>query len=826
MRYSLGIDLGGTTARVSAASDDGRVHDVGEAPLVVGLTPAGEVVVGSGALGLDENRRVSGFRDRLGQPEPMLLGGTPFGVEALIAQVLRSTVDTVASDVGEWPVRIAVAHPDEWGDYHLDLLWQAAAMAEVGDVVLLTESEARSVASDEASTAFTIARGAARWARPEDQTPPVEAAGLPISGRTATSVLAALAGGAALGVAGAAATAGAAGAGTASRIADFGQGGRTMADWARGSNTMADYADSGSRMSDFGEGRSMSDFGGSGSQPPPQPPTAIQTTARAGRRIPKAAVAAAAVVAVAVIAGGIALASRGSDAPDETAVGTETTVPLTTDAPDTTAQADRDTLAEAIPFVFAGSTYNNRAVDPKVGDTIPRTKGYLDGGATGVAVSDDGRVFILDGANFGALWEVDGDDMTLLFKGDANASPNFEFSNSTDLAVRGSGDDVELFIADPNANRIIRYVPATDELETWGTEGTTGDTLLEDGTAASEALFASPVSVDVDDDGNVWAADLNKLAVFRIGTDERVTAVSGRGNAQPTDGAKATDVKFNGLRAIAVDDVGNPVVAAGHELWRINADGTIQKIAGTGEFPSEDIPHGDGGPALRAAVSASDLAFGPGGVLYIAGDGTPGTVRTIDGNGRIDRIAGRDTLGGSTPLTAMRWAPDSIAVGDNGDVFVGETTNGFNVLRRIPSSGVPDDTAAIRFDFADRVGRADDLQRANAAPDHVLELVAEDDVEDVFISIGECSTDDADWDTEIGNEAPGVGVAIGQANIQNDEGTGELATLPISEPTLLTLYFEDDGGVSPGDTLCVTLVGPDGGEDEQRLVIRGFEEVD
>ena len=29
-----GIDLGGATARVAAASSDGRVHDVGEAPLI------------------------------------------------------------------------------------------------------------------------------------------------------------------------------------------------------------------------------------------------------------------------------------------------------------------------------------------------------------------------------------------------------------------------------------------------------------------------------------------------------------------------------------------------------------------------------------------------------------------------------------------------------------------------------------------------------------------------------------------------------------------------------------------------------------------------
>ena len=823
MRYSLGIDLGPDTARVAAASEDGRLHDVGEVPLVVGLTPGGEIVVGSGALSLDEARRASGFRDRLGQPEPMPLGGTPFGVEALIAQVLRSVVDTVASDVGEWPARIAVAHPDEWGDYHLDLLWQAAAMAEVGDVVFLTESEARTIDHDEMTSAFAIARGAARWARPEDAAPPVEPAGLPISGRTAASVLAALAGGAALGAAGTAASATGAGAGTAARIADFG-GGRTMADWARGGQSMSNYGDTGSRMSDFGDGQRMSDFGSGGSQPPPQP-TAVQTAAKAGRRVPKAAIAVAAAVIAAVAVGGIALASRGSDSPDETAVGTETTNVPSTNPTDTTATVgNNESRAHFLPFLFAGSTYNNRVADPKVGDTIPRTKAFLAGGATGIATSDDGRLFILDGANFGSLWEVDGDDMTLLFQGNPNGSPNFEFSNSKDLAVRGSGADVELFIADGDANRIIKYVPATGELETWGTEGQSGDTVVEDGTAASEALFASPISVDVDDDGNVWMADLNKLAVVRIGTDERVTVISGRGNDAPSDGARAVDVKFNGLKAIAVDDEGRAAVAANREIWRINTDGTIQKIAGTDIYPSDDVKHGNGGPALRSAVSAVDLAFGPDGTLFVADDGVPGSVRTIDASGTIERIVGRDAVGGSTPVTAMRWTPDSIAV-DGEDVYVGETLNGFNHVRRFPTSGIEDDTAAFRFDLDDRVGRADDLKRSDASPDHVMEVIADADVEDVLITVGECGTDNADWDTVIGNDVPGVGVAIGAANIQNDDVTGDLDTIAIDAPTLLTLYFEDDGRVQPGDRLCVTLMGPSG-DDEQELVIRGFDDFD
>lgn len=581
---------------------------------------------------------------------------------------------------------------------------------------------------------------------------------------------------------------------------------------------MADYADSGSRMSDFGEGRSMSDFGG-GSQPPPQPSPALQAATRTGRRVPKAAVAAAAAVVAAVVIGGVALASRSSDVPDETALETDTTagIPTTIGSDTTTVAQDRE--GNRPPFLFAGSSQPTPELE--VGESGKRTEVFLRGGATGVAVAEDGRVFILDASGFGSLWEVDGDEITLLLKGNRDAFPNIEFSQARDLAVRDSGDDVELFVADAGGRRIIRYVPATNELETWGADGETGVELVQDGTPVSEMNFATPVSVDVDDEGNVWAADLNKLALIRVGTDDRVTVVSGRGFDRPTDGAKAIDVRFSGLKAVAVDSQGRAVVSANNELWRIETNGTVSKLAGTGVFPDAKVDQGDGGPALQALVSAADLAFSDSDDLYIASDSVAGDIRRISADGRIERLAGGDPGGGSTPPTSHRFAPDSIDVDEDDRIYVGESLNGFNMLRRLPAGGVPLDTARFRFDMENRVGRADDLTREGAAPDHILEVVAEGDIADVIVE--ECGNDDAVWDTITGNDTPGVGVARLVGAIENDDTTGDLPAISLDEPTILTLYFEDDGEIGPGDRLCVTLVRPDGSEEEQELVIRGFD---
>ena len=97
MEYSLGIDLG-TTYSAAAISRDGRVEifPLGERaatiPSVVVLRADGEVLTGEAAerRALAEPTRMAReFKRRLGDPTPIILGGTPYGAEALIAHLLR-----------------------------------------------------------------------------------------------------------------------------------------------------------------------------------------------------------------------------------------------------------------------------------------------------------------------------------------------------------------------------------------------------------------------------------------------------------------------------------------------------------------------------------------------------------------------------------------------------------------------------------------------------------------------------------------------------------------------------------------------------------------
>ena len=834
MRYSLGIDLGGTTARVAAASEDGRLHDVGEVPLVVGLTPGGEIVVGSGALTLEESRRASGFRDLLGQPEPMLLGGSPFGVEALIAQVLRSVVDTVASDVGEWPVRIAVAHPDDWGDYHLDLLWQAAAMAEVGDVVLLTDSEARTIDADELTSAFSIARGAARWSRPEDQTPPVEPAGLPISGRTAASVLAALAGGAALGVAGATATAGSAGAGAAARIADFAGGGRTMADWARGTQSMSSYGD-GSRMSDFGEGRQMSDFGGgTGGQPPQQPPqpSVVQTTARVGRRIPKAAVIGTAAVVTAIAVGAAAFAvTRGGN--DETDVGlTGTTVaPIETT---TTVTAPPDDAPD-IPFLFAGGG-SGRIGSGSGGD--PTSAVF--GGVTGVAIADNGDTYILDrgdGSDTGRVWVVRDGSIEHLVDGDE--FDGAALSNPQDIAIAGIGSDAKLVVADSDNSRLVRMSLDGTNVESIGSIGESTSELPADGSSVDQLLLATPTAVAGDAAGNIYVADLNLNAILRIAPDDTVTVVTGRGSDSPADGGTAVSARFGSLRGLALDFANSPVIAAGNQVWSIDAGGTLRLVGGTGEAPSDAAD--TVGAATEVKLAPVDVAVGPDGGIFVANDSPAANIVKFEafgvtqGSPTFVNIAGGDPPAPALPPTRTRFSPDAIVVVGS-DLFIGENGTSYEIVRRVPASGVSEDEATFEFDAGDEVGAGDGAIGADGAPDNTIEVTLEGEVAEILVTAcPDGQPSGSQWDTFVGDEAipdgfvytvgsqtwvAGVARASG-ALINRDNG--DIAVQSFDEPTRITLYLQNDGSIQPGAQLCVVTFDSSGDRSEQRLTVSDAE---
>jgi len=153
MGYYLGVDIG-TTYTAAAVWRDGRcdVASLGNRaptiPSVVFIRADGTVLVGEAAV-----RRASSepaqvareFKRRVGDPTPVIVGGTPYSADALMGRLLRAVVDLVVQAEGGAPDGIAVTHPANWGPYKLDLLRQATRLADLDDVTTVTEPEAAAI---------------------------------------------------------------------------------------------------------------------------------------------------------------------------------------------------------------------------------------------------------------------------------------------------------------------------------------------------------------------------------------------------------------------------------------------------------------------------------------------------------------------------------------------------------------------------------------------------------------------------------------------------------------------------------------------------------
>jgi hypothetical protein len=148
-------------------------------------------------------------------------------------------------------------------------------------------------------------------------------------------------------------------------------------------------------------------------------------------------------------------------------------------------------------------------------------------------------------------------------------------------------------------------------------------------------------------------------------------------------GVPAENVEINGTAGITHDPSGNPVFCERYVVRRINPDGTIQTIAGTG-FSGIS---GDGGPATQAQLSSptSPQYDSKGNLYFLDANGT--RIRRVDPQGVITTFSGTGiygTLGATGPLIdAQIDLASSIALGPDDSIYIAEQTD----IRRITTQG-------------------------------------------------------------------------------------------------------------------------------------------
>ncbi|MFR9728382.1 Hsp70 family protein [Saccharopolyspora sp. MS10] len=82
------------------------------------------------------------FKRRLGDPTPVVLGGSTYSPAALMAAQLRHVLATVSRFAGGPPESVVLTYPAIWGPYRREHFTEVPRLASVEDFRLLTEPEA------------------------------------------------------------------------------------------------------------------------------------------------------------------------------------------------------------------------------------------------------------------------------------------------------------------------------------------------------------------------------------------------------------------------------------------------------------------------------------------------------------------------------------------------------------------------------------------------------------------------------------------------------------------------------------------------------------
>jgi sugar lactone lactonase YvrE len=204
------------------------------------------------------------------------------------------------------------------------------------------------------------------------------------------------------------------------------------------------------------------------------------------------------------------------------------------------------------------------------------------------------------------------------------------------------------------------------------------------------AYFNRPRGVAVDAEGNVFIADTEGNRIRKVTPDGYMFTVAGTGTyGYLNDGAPGPEAAVVLPRAVAADGAGNLFYTDGNSstVRKIDREGVITRVAGT--YGGSGFS-GDGGPATGARLSSPEgVAVDAAGNLYVADTGNH-RVRKIAADGGISTVAGNgeaESYGDGGPATeAALNTPAGVAVDAAGNLYIAEFRGGR--VRKVSPDGV------------------------------------------------------------------------------------------------------------------------------------------
>ncbi len=263
------------------------------------------------------------------------------------------------------------------------------------------------------------------------------------------------------------------------------------------------------------------------------------------------------------------------------------------------------------------------------GDGGPATSANF-GAADDVAVDSAGNLYLDDtnnccihkvDRNTGIITTVAGVANTQGYSGDGGAATSALLNYPESMAIDSAGD---IFIADANNNR-LREVPATSGTY-YGIPMTAGDiyTIAGNGNPGVSGDGGSALSADldvrfglaVDSSGNIYIAGFTDNDVRKVSAGDIISTVAGTGaSGYSGDGGAATSAQVGAVQDVAVGGAGNLYLSdiTYNCVREVNTGGIISTVAGGGSGNN-----GNGGLAVGASLSVSDLAADSAGNLYLS----------------------------------------------------------------------------------------------------------------------------------------------------------------------------------------------------------------